>query len=132
MNEIDVCERVIKLLIQKGFDKENFGIEERASSYLSLIYCDNDFFRVKYSANAKWISIRLAKQDRNVDDVRFEAQKKKGQLHWRADINNITDVDNFINELENACVYNVKPYYEKRNNISEITFGYDFKNKRVI
>lgn len=132
MNEKDVCERVIKLLVVCGFDKENFGIEQRASGYISLIYCDNDFFRTKYSDNARWISIRLAKEDRDVNDIRFEAQEKKGQLHWKANIKDIKDVDKFIKELQNACVYLAKPYYEKRNNISEIVIGYDFKNKRVI
>lgn len=114
MNEVDICNLVIELLSEK-FDKNKFGIEQRADSYLSLIYCDNDFFRVKYTDRSKWISIRLAKEDMNVNDERFKAQTNKKQFHWKADISNEQDIYKFKKELFNACKYFVKDTYEARN-----------------
>ena len=105
-----VCKYVIKLLSDER-DPKCFGIERRSSSYLSLIYCDNDFFRVKYTSISRWISIRLDKSDMDVNDKRFEMQKNKRQFHWKAKISDIKDIDNFKPELIRACKYFVRNEY---------------------
>lgn len=102
ITEEDVCKYVINLLSDEK-DPNCFGIERRADAYLSLIYCDNDFFRVKYSSVSRWISIRLDKDDMNENDSRFEMQKNKRQFHWKARITNIKDIDVFKSELLHAC-----------------------------
>jgi len=124
MNETDVCNYVIDMLSEVR-DRNKFGIEQRSNSYLSLIYCDNDFFRVKYTERAKWISISLAKEDKNKDDERFKAQVNKNQIHWKADINSFDDIKNFKQELINACKsYNTDEYVPRDINHSTITIGY--------
>ena len=97
-----ICNQVIEMLSE--YDKSKFGIEQRSEDYLTLVFCDNDFFRVKFTNSTSWISIRLAKQDKDVNDERFKAQKNKNQLHWKANINSTEDIKLFKNELINACV----------------------------
>lgn len=128
--EEKICQLVIDML---DGDSSKFGIEHRTSDYTSLIYCDNDFFRVKYTDRSKWISIRLAKEDRNENDERFVAQKNKGQLHWKANIHSIADIKLFEEELKNACVSAGGEKYTKREgNGSTITLGYDFNKGEII
>jgi len=114
VNEKFICKMVIDLLTN-DVTKGKFGIEERTDSYTTLVFCDNDFFRVKYTDKAKWISIRLAKEDRKPEDKRFEAQENKNQLHWKANINNWEDIVMFEDVLKNACVSMVNDTYTERN-----------------
>lgn len=120
-----ICNKVIELLSDER-DKSKFGIEERTDNYTTLMYCDNDFFRVKFTNNVSWISIRLAKQDKNENDERFNAQKNKKQSHWKANIYSINDINNFKNELLNACInFGTSDTYKPSEYIgSTITFGY--------
>lgn len=122
--EEKICKRVIELL---GKDTSKFGIEHRSTDYTSLIYCDNDFFRVKYTPNAKWISIRLAKQDKIETDERFSLQTNKKQFHWKARISTEEDINKFKDVLERACVSLGGNEYKPRDNISNITIGYNIK-----
>jgi len=118
-SEKHICDLVIELT---GKDKSKFGVEERSSSYLTLVYCDNDFFRVKYSDKSKWISIRLANEDKNKDDIRFDAQTNKNQLHWKANINSYEDIYKFKTELINACKsFNSNEYEPRDINHGSIT-----------
>ena len=122
--EEKICKRVIELL---GIENQ-FGIEHRSTDYTSLVFCDNDFFRVKYTDKSKWISIRLAKEDKNPDDPRFAAQKNKGQLHWKAKINDWSDIDKFEDVLINACVdLGGKEYKPRDINHGKITIETDGK-----
>lgn len=128
--ERKICEQVIELL-SNYYDKDKFGIEQRSDKYLTLVYCDNDFFRVKYTNKARWISIRLAKEDRNVDDPRFEAEQKKTQMHWKANITAPEDINKFEDVLINACKSLGGTEYKPRENTkSTITFSFkDLINK---
>lgn len=119
ITEEDVCKEVINML-SKERDVTKFGIERRSLSYSTLVYCDNDFFRVKYSGSSKWISIDLVKEDRNENDMRFAAQKKKTQRHWKAAINSIDDLKLFEKELLHACRYYFKEEYIPRERTQPI------------
>lgn len=126
MNEQDICELVIEMLSSE-IDKSCFGIEERSSSYLSLICGITDVLRVKYTNNSKWISIRLAKEDKKEDDIRFIAQKNKGQLHWKAFIDDEQDLYKFKNELINACKRCESKYEPRKIIHSRIELEVDYK-----
>lgn len=129
--EKKICEQVIELL-SNYYDKDKFGIENRSQDYTSLIFCDNDFFRVKYTDRSRWISIRLAKEDRNEDDPRFAAQKKKTQLHWKADITSAEDINKFEDVLINACKSFMGTEYKPREHTSStITFSVKDILKRI-
>ncbi len=84
---------------------EKLRVERRSRDYLSLICDENDFFRFKYSDRSKWCSIRLPKslQLSNQDNELFYAQKNKKQLHWKADLNSMSDLESLKPFIIESC-----------------------------
>lgn len=96
MNECEsqLLEIVLSFLSSSEYIKK-LRVERRSRDYVSLICDENDFFRFKYSDRSKWCSIRLPKslQLSNQDNELFDAQKNKKQLHWKADLKSMSDLE---------------------------------------
>lgn len=96
MNECEsqLLEIVLSFLSSSEYI-EKLHVERRSRDYVSLICDENDFFRFKYSDRSKWCSIRLPKslQLSNQDNELFNAQKNKKQLHWKADLKSMSDLE---------------------------------------
>lgn len=111
-NSIDLSDAEQKLLdkisqfLSHNSHFSNLRIEERSSNYRSLCLGYNDFLRFKFTPRSKWISLRLpshiAKNHR--ENPLFAAQKNKAQLHWKAEIESITDLDKFEDLIVASCV----------------------------
>lgn len=85
----------------------NINIERRSKNYISMFCGMNDFLRLKYSPKAKWISLRLphSLMSTNIDNPLFAAQINKKQLHWRANIKDLSDLSAFKELIAASCVY---------------------------
>lgn len=77
-------------------------LERRSNNYLSLCAGSSDFLRFKYTDRAKWISI--FNYGLSEEDSRFSAQKNKRQVHWKAKIDDISDLSLFDKDVLEACV----------------------------
>ena len=99
-----ICQYFIDRMENK--DLSLFSIEHRAEEYTSLVYKNNDFFRVKYTPNSKWISIRVSESDREhyENDELFSIQKNKNQSHWKARIVDMDCLEQFVPLVDHACV----------------------------
>ena len=89
LKTININELNILNQIAKDIGIENFELVNNSEDYTTLKYNDYDLIRLKYTDNAKWISIFLTKEDKslNIDNILFAAQKNKNQLFWKSDIN---------------------------------------------
>lgn len=105
-NEMDVCEYFIDKL-SKTKDNSLFRIEQRSPNYLSLVYGNNDFLRVKYTEKAKWISILMVGENKkeNLNNPLFFKQEKKNNLHWKSEINSFEDLERYIEIAEKSCFF---------------------------
>lgn len=85
---------------------EYIHIERKSQSYISMLYGENDFLRLKYSDKAKWISLRIPKDiaNSNIDNPLFDAQKNKNQFHWRGNLKSLDDLNLFKSYIIASCV----------------------------
>lgn len=107
MNECEsqLLEIVLSFLSSSEYIEE-LHVERRSRDYISLICGENDFFRFKYSDRSKWCSIRLPKslQLSNQDNELFDAQKNKKQLHWKADLKSMSDLELLKSFIIESCL----------------------------
>ena len=85
---------------------KNVHVVCNSSNYISIVCGEfNDFLRLKYADRSKWISIRLSPEDKamNINNSLFESQKNKNQLHWKATIHSISDLDSFKDLIVRSC-----------------------------
>ena len=82
-------------------------LERRADDYLSLCCGLNDFLRFKYTPRARWISVAVLGLDISPDDPRFVAQKNKNQRFWKANITDLSDLDDFDDIVVASCCRNI-------------------------
>lgn len=81
-------------------------LEKLSDNYTSAFYGENnDFLRFKFTDRTKWLSIRLSAKDmkENLSNPLFSAQSNKKQLHWKAKISDLSELDNFKTFILNAC-----------------------------
>ena len=85
---------------------EYIHIERKSQSYISMLYGENDFLRLKYSDKAKWISLRIPKDiaNSNIDNPLFDAQKNKNQFHWRGNLKSLDDLNLFKSYIIASCI----------------------------
>lgn len=99
---------VIKVskILQNSPAHSKLVLERRSDNYLSLVLGSNDFLRFKYSKRAKWISLDLPLNLReyNQHNSIFDAQKNKGQRHWKALISSLDDLDAMADLIIASCV----------------------------
>ena len=103
-HEEAVCEFFISNL-SVDRDSTKFSIEHRTDAYTSLFYGNNNFLRVKYTPDSKWLSFSLSNDDRKKysDDPLFVTQVNKNQNHWRSVIASMDDLSKYIEIANNAC-----------------------------
>ena len=82
-------------------------LERRADEYLSLCCGLNDFLRFKYTPRARWLSVAVLGLDVSRDDPRFSAQKNKNVRFWKANIRDLSDLDDFDEIVVAACCQNM-------------------------
>lgn len=95
------------LFIADHVDVSMLGIEKRSNDYTSIIYGGmNDFLRFKYTSRTKWISLRLpiSLQKENENNPLFSAQKNKRQLHWKASLSSLDDLEALKPFIIASCV----------------------------
>lgn len=97
---------IILNFLSSSVDVSEIITERRSSNYISLIYRDNDFLRLKYSTRAKWISLRLPNSilKNNIGNPLFSAQKNKRQFHWKAAISSFDDLESLKPFIIASCV----------------------------
>ena len=102
--EEEICQYFINLL-SKGRDPNKFVIEHRTESYTSLFYGNNNFLRVKFTPNSKWLTIAIAPQDQNKykDSPLFAEQTNKNQVHWKSSFSSKDDLVKYHDLINNAC-----------------------------
>ena len=100
--ELAIANHFIAVIKEQKPDA-NPVLERRAQAYLSLCEGYNDFLRIKYTDRARWISIEAYSAGIERDNPLFAAQKNKNQRHWKAKLNDITDIDKFDDYVVKAC-----------------------------
>lgn len=103
-NEKYIADHFISVVIENE-SSANISIERRSDNYLSLCSGRYDFLRFKYSDRARWLSIDAASAKIEEDDPRFTAQKNKRTRHWKSNIHDLTEINNF-DELVLAAYIN--------------------------
>lgn len=81
-------------------------LEKLSDNYTSVFYGDaNDFLRFKFTDRTKWLSIRLSSKDKeeNLFNPLFSAQSNKKQLHWKAKISDLSELNNFKPFILGSC-----------------------------
>lgn len=97
---------IIKLLTG-CVDISKVTMKQMSNNYTSLFYGDyNDFLRFKLTKRTKWISIRISEKDAmaNENNPLFSAQQNKRQFHWKASINDVSDIYLFKQFIINSCL----------------------------
>lgn len=99
-----ICQFFIDHMEDKELDL--FSIEHRTEEYTTLVYQKNDFLRVKYTPDSKWLSISLSEEDRAnyKDDELFTMQSNKNQRHWKSRIYDMDSLEQYIPLANRACV----------------------------
>lgn len=96
----------ISSILSTNPNYDNLQIVERSSNYYSIVLGMNDFLRFKFTSRSKWISLRLPSSimAENISNPLFTAQKNKAQLHWKAELSTIDDVNNLSDFILAACI----------------------------
>lgn len=100
--EIAIAEHFISV-IKADKPDANPVLQRRSQSYLSLCLGDNDFLRIKYTDRTKWISIDSWAAQLEDEDPLFIAHENKRQRHWKAKLDDISDVERFDALVVKAC-----------------------------
>ena len=102
--EEEICQYFISHL-SSNHDKNKFSIEHRSEEYTSLFYGNNNFIRIKYTPESKWISISPSNEDRviHINNPLFDMQLNKNQSHWKSKIFSKEDLDKYLDIANNAC-----------------------------
>lgn len=102
--EESICEYFISQLSGER-DPAKFVIEHRASEYTSLFYGNNNFLRVKFTPESKWLSFSLSNEDRDKhrNDPLFAMQIDKNLNHWKSEFSSKDDLIKYLELAKNAC-----------------------------
>lgn len=103
----EVLLEIIFSFLSDSVEVSMLGIEKRSNDYTSVIYGGlNDFLRFKYTSRTKWISLRLpiSIQKENINNPLFSLQKNKRQLHWKAALSSLDDLEKFKPFIIASCV----------------------------
>jgi len=79
-------------------------IERRSNDYVSLFTGEFDFLRFKYSPRSRWLSVDTFGLNLSPDDIRFAAQKKKTARHWKAEIKDLSALQEFDDLVISSCL----------------------------
>lgn len=84
-----------------GIDKSLFEYAKPCDDYSTIRYKGFDFFRIKYTDNAKWIKIPMSTDMRKIykDNPLFDAEKNKNKVVWKSNINNLLDYKEILLEV---------------------------------
>ncbi len=103
-SEVDFVNIVLGFFPSEIFSQ--IRLEKFSENYTSMVYGENnDFVRFKITDRTKWLSIRLSASDRanNVCNPLFSAQSNKNQLHWKAKISDLSELENFKTFILSSC-----------------------------
>ena len=89
-------EEILKRFI-KNFNCD-LKILHNSSNYSTVQYHDFDLMRLKYGDKAKWVEICIPSEIKKkyIDNPLFDAEKNKNRVFWKANINKVEDLNNFI------------------------------------
>lgn len=107
-NEIHFVNLVFDLLKDSVVQTDKLGIVRKSDSYATIVILgeewDYDLIRFKITDKTKWLSIALSNDDRvlHQNNLLFEAQKKKTQLHWKSKIHSIDELPKYKDFIINS------------------------------
>lgn len=104
LDEQKFVEIALKQVFQHEQLKEHIIIDQRSSNYKTIAYnVDYDFMRFKIGSKSKWFSILPHPNDKT--DKLFDLVKNKKTLHWKIQISDIGEVEQYCGLILNAAVY---------------------------
>ncbi len=108
----DVCQYFIDRLLERGKTECKLEIEQRTEGYLTVTYGVNDFLRVKYTPEAKWLSFDIEQDFKQMAiDSGLFIVPDDNRRHWQSYIRSFDDLEKYIDIAEHSC-YRVLEYYE--------------------
>lgn len=95
-----------------GLDKSLFEYVKPSQEYSTIRYKGFDLFRIKYTANTKWIEVPMTTQMRKVNknNPLFIAEKNKNKVFWKS---YITDLHNYKDLLLETINFREKEEQKK-------------------
>lgn len=102
--EYAVLNRLLKK-IAKNYAK--FKIVENCKDYATMQFNDVDIIRLKYTDKTKWIKIFIPPKYKNnyINNILFEEQQNKNQLHWKSSFLNEDDLDKYIDIIKKGIKF---------------------------
>ncbi|MBE6117409.1 MAG: hypothetical protein E7188_02525 [Erysipelotrichaceae bacterium] len=108
----DVCQYFIDRLLERGKTECELQIEQRTEDYLTVTYGVNDFLRVKYTPVAKWLSLDIIDDNKQMAiDSGLFIVPNDNRRHWQSYIRSFDDLEKYMNIAEHSC-YRIPEYYE--------------------
>lgn len=95
-NEVDILNHFVDSYLSEYKDK--LKVVSNTDDYTTLQYDEMDLMKLKYSDNAKWITIFVAPKIKKdyIDNELFITQKNKNQLHWKSFIKSDADLTKYV------------------------------------
>lgn len=100
--EIEAIKILYSELNKLGFETKELKEERRALDYISIVYENYDFLRIKIGKKSKWISIDMCAANRFNSDERTSHVKNKNQRHWKFPLNEIEDLKKYIDIISES------------------------------
>lgn len=100
--EIEAIDFFYSELEKIGFDTENLKEQRRALAYISIVYKDYDFLRLKIGPKAKWVSIDMWASDTFKSDERTNHIKNRNQRHWKFPLNETEDLKKYMDMISDS------------------------------
>lgn len=106
-DDLKISEHFISVIRNEYLDA-SVSLERRSDNYLSLCCGLNDFLRFKYTDRARWLSVAVLNLDISPDDPRFAAQKNKNVRFWKANIRELSDLNQYDDVVVASYLFNSK------------------------
>lgn len=107
-DEQKFVELIYEILKDTPVNIGKLKIVRKSDSYTTIVVkgkeWDFDLIRFKFTERTKWLSLQLSREDRITfeNDVLFDAQKKKTQLHWKSKMSSINESSKYKQLIVNS------------------------------
>lgn len=87
-------------ILQNFIKNFNYDIKivSNSANYTTIQYHDCDIMRLKFGTLGKWIDLFIVPKYKKkyIDNPLFEMEKNKNRVFWKAKIERVEDLNNFI------------------------------------
>ena len=97
LRDVNATDEEIEIYnILQSYVSDPLELVRKSDSYVSVMHGDRDLARIKFTERAHWISFQIVDSMRGkyAESDLFRAQSNKGQLFWKSNLNNVSDVVN--------------------------------------